>query len=302
MAIVSGPTPKWVRAELTSRRRATSLIELLVVIFVIAVLFAILIPSLKRSMSMARETVCKQNLRQIGQGLDMYRFDHRGWLPVSKAVPGSQTAASVPRTVWFLRLHPTYIFDLAVFSCPDDPFRQRLLRARDHVKDPQLADYASFGINGFIMSAGDGALANWERYRPSRPVDTILVADLGPDTATAPSVPVGDEQPSGPPGPSRNRSLLTVDDGYADLLGIGSPWVTTRHGDGINVLTLTGGVRHARTKEAMSNPVLSFYEDCNEGYCTLCRELSVHHYSFARNGLYWWTGAAPKVLVPEGGS
>lgn len=70
-----------------SQRKATlergfSLIELLVVVGIIALLIAILLPSLGRAREQARSALCLSNLKQIGSGMTMYTGSNRGWLPV----------------------------------------------------------------------------------------------------------------------------------------------------------------------------------------------------------------------------
>ncbi len=67
----------------TPRHSGFTLIELLVVIAIIAVLAALLVPSLKKALEMGRRTVCKSNLRQIGHSIIMYSTDHDGMMPFS---------------------------------------------------------------------------------------------------------------------------------------------------------------------------------------------------------------------------
>ena len=63
----------------TSRRYpwcAFTLVELLVVIAVIAILAALLLPTLARARASAKSAACKSNLRQLGLVLSMYVSDY----------------------------------------------------------------------------------------------------------------------------------------------------------------------------------------------------------------------------------
>jgi len=63
------------------RAKAFTLIELLVVIAVIALLMAILLPTLQRVRRQTRAVICRSNLRQWGQMLALYMEDNQGRFP-----------------------------------------------------------------------------------------------------------------------------------------------------------------------------------------------------------------------------
>ncbi len=58
-----------------------TLVELLVVIAIIAILASLLLPALKNSLSIAKQTKCKSNLKQRGQCAYMYLDDFMGYFP-----------------------------------------------------------------------------------------------------------------------------------------------------------------------------------------------------------------------------
>ncbi len=61
------------------RRKAFSLIELLVVVSVIGIMSALLLPAIQKAKEKAKSAICANNLRQIGYAFKMYAEDNEGY-------------------------------------------------------------------------------------------------------------------------------------------------------------------------------------------------------------------------------
>lgn len=78
--------------------RGFTLIELLVVIAIIALLLAILTPSLSLAKRYSKAVVCGANVRRIGTGLSLYAQEYNDWLP--RALPLGAGATWKPALNW----------------------------------------------------------------------------------------------------------------------------------------------------------------------------------------------------------
>jgi prepilin-type N-terminal cleavage/methylation domain-containing protein/prepilin-type processing-associated H-X9-DG protein len=130
-------------ARTSSRPRAFTLVELLIVIGIVGLLVALLMPAVLGARNAAKRASCGSNLRQIGQVLHLYANDNKGELPAvyarwpaDKAPPGDPVIAVTVRVnrvvgrrtggVALLVDAPVgsarqpYVKDAKIFLCPGD--------------------------------------------------------------------------------------------------------------------------------------------------------------------------------------
>ena len=134
--VLCGPTRLFEKRLGKRAPRAFTLVELLVVIGIIALLIAILLPTLSSARNSAKGIACLSNIRQIGQSTTFFVNDHNLWTPKGWWNNGP-TDEYAPKDGWNNDRNPpwewvgpmwgwdTVLLKYAetkdIFRCPGDP-------------------------------------------------------------------------------------------------------------------------------------------------------------------------------------
>jgi prepilin-type N-terminal cleavage/methylation domain-containing protein/prepilin-type processing-associated H-X9-DG protein len=151
-----------------------TLIELLVVIAIIAILMAVLIPSLAKAREKVKDTSCKSNLRNIGLAVAMYLDSNERKLPnfgnTSNGFLWYDAAGNMftPKTAttdtyWGLWYY-SYLKDVKVFGCPSFTHIPEGLIYTNNNQDPvKVAKMAGYGLNYHTKARGMNTSNVWRQ-------------------------------------------------------------------------------------------------------------------------------------------
>ena len=140
-------------------RCAFTLIELLVVVSIIAILAAMLLPALRKSLSQARSAACQGQERQIATAFSMYADEANDWYPTETGSTGFG---------WHRERLPSLNSSMAVLLCPTT-------QANNFYTGASQYEYNSYGTSQSIVGTGNVAKAKRQEYL--FPEQTCLVLD-----------------------------------------------------------------------------------------------------------------------------
>jgi prepilin-type N-terminal cleavage/methylation domain-containing protein len=104
-----------------SVKKGFTLIELLVVVAIMAVLIAMLLPSLAQARYYAKLVRCANGLKQIGTSIYFYSQDNNDTIPQGNYYNFPWCGKYAPKAVFVGKLMETYLKDPKYFYCELDP-------------------------------------------------------------------------------------------------------------------------------------------------------------------------------------
>jgi prepilin-type N-terminal cleavage/methylation domain-containing protein/prepilin-type processing-associated H-X9-DG protein len=122
------------------RRSGFTLIELLVVVSIIALLIAILLPSLARAKNNAKKTACASNMHQIGVALNTYAAEYDNNVPpeTGRGIENYGYGNTSNAHLYLRRDANNYTFPNGAPDTAGGHWRELILQDNGIVKDPRV--------------------------------------------------------------------------------------------------------------------------------------------------------------------
>ena len=162
----------------SSRRRAFTLIEMLVVIAIIGILAAILFPAFAKARQKARDISCLSNMKQIGLAVQQYVQENDGAFPIFYAYNSSPATGMAGHKGVELELQP-FLKNFGVFKCPNDVGGPYLALDGDCKNDPskQESYWACYGSSYRFTSSDYSVVAGESSQNNTLLTTTSIVKD-----------------------------------------------------------------------------------------------------------------------------
>jgi prepilin-type N-terminal cleavage/methylation domain-containing protein/prepilin-type processing-associated H-X9-DG protein len=214
------------------RKKAFTLVELLVVMGVISVLVAMLMPALRKAREASQKVQCLSNLKQCYLGIQMYQNANRGYIPQYRWKGGvklwghfvlaGMNANDEPN-------NPKYM-DIKASICPSNPFRDEIIKDFPNVSDQTYGLYMHNNSDNpfcFFHFYNGNSIYTSTHYlmvlRPDRlkalgwvPARSMMLVDTSMGTSGWEGRPVGQWMPTG--GAHHNGTIQTLHGERANVM------------------------------------------------------------------------------------